>query len=86
MLPGVQHRDDVGMMELLADPDLLQKAIGAKRFGELGPEDLDRDIMPALLVAGQVDDCRSAMTNLALDLVATGKQSGKNGGRTVLGV
>ena len=42
------QRQDVRMAELGRDLDLAQEALGAEHGGELGPQDLDRDLAAML--------------------------------------
>jgi len=62
------------MVELRRQPDLLQEALGADVLGDLGAEDLDRDVPAVLEVFGQHHDRHAAPAQLAFDPVATGER------------
>jgi hypothetical protein len=50
----------MGMLQMGGDPDLLEEPLGAEHGGELGLEDLNRDLATVLAVVGEIDDraCR----------------------------
>ena len=54
--------------------DLAQEALGAERGGELGAQDLDRDLAVVPEVLGEVDRGHAARAELALDPVAVGER------------
>ena len=53
--------------------DLLHEALGAEHGGELGLEDLDRDLAIVLEVFGQIHGGHAALPERALDAVAVGQ-------------
>ncbi len=69
-LAGIEHREDVGMLEPGGEVDLAEKALGAHRGGELGVEHLDRDRPVVLEVAGEPDGGHAPAAELALERVA----------------
>ena len=72
------------MLELGDDVDLAEEPLGAQRRGELGPQDLERDLAVVLEVVGEVDGGHAALAELALDAVAAaegGTQSFQGCGR-----
>jgi len=69
-LTGVEERQDVRVLEARRRPDLGQKRGGAHDRGELGLQDLQRDLSPVPDVVGQIDRGHTALTELALDAVA----------------
>ena len=68
-LAGVEHWQDVRMLEPGGDPDLAGEAVGAERRGELGAQHLHGHAAPVLLVLRQEDDGHAALAELALDPV-----------------
>ena len=57
--------------------DLAQEALGADDGGELGAEDLDRDLAVVLQVLGEVDRGHAALADLPLDAVAVAEGGGE---------
>jgi hypothetical protein len=55
------------MLEAGGDPDFAEESVRAERGGELGPEDLDRDLTLVLEVPGQEDRRHPALTDLAVE-------------------
>ena len=66
----VVERKDVGMLEVRRRLDLCQETLGTDHGGQLGFEDLERDLAFVLEVVGQVDGGHAAFTQLALDGVS----------------
>ena len=52
-LPGVEQAREVGVVQLRDVTDLPQEAVGRDRDGELRVQDLDRDLLPALVVGAE---------------------------------
>ena len=71
--PGIEHRENVGMVQPGTEPDLLEEPGGAQRRGQVGVHDLERDRPVVLEVAGEVDGGHAAAPQLALDRVAVGE-------------
>ena len=65
------------MLERRGGLDLLDEPLGAEHGGELGLQDLDRDLAVVLEVLGQVDRGHPALAELALDPVAVGEGRGE---------
>jgi hypothetical protein len=72
-LAGVEERQDVWVDEPGRDFDFADKPIRAERCGELGAQDLDRDLTRMLEVAGEVDSRHSALAEFPLDGVTIGE-------------
>ena len=70
---GVEHAEDVGMLEPGGDLDLAGEPVGAERGGQLGAQHLDRHLAVVLQVLGEVDGGHAALAELALDAVAVGE-------------
>jgi hypothetical protein len=73
-LAGIVQRQDVGMRQLRDDLDLAREAVGTHGRGELGPEDLQRDLPIVLEVVGEVDGCHASLPDLTLDGVGVGER------------
>ena len=69
-LPGVEQREDVRMLQVGGRLDLGQEALGAHEGGQLGLQDLQRDLSFVLEVVGQVDRRHAALTEFTLNRVA----------------
>ena len=69
-IAGVEHRQDVGVVEAGGDPDLAEEPLGAEAGGQLGAHELDGDRALVPEVAGAVDRGHPALAELLLDLVA----------------
>ena len=69
-LAGIEHREDVGMLEPGGEVDLAEEALGAQGGGELGVEHLDRDRPVVPEVAGEPDGGHAPAAELALERVA----------------
>ena len=72
-LSGVVERQDVGVAEARRDLDLAEKPLRAERGGQLGPEDLYRDLAVVLEVLGKIDRCHPAAADLTPDGIAVGE-------------
>jgi hypothetical protein len=57
------------MLEIGDDPDLTEESLGTQRGGELGAEDLERDLALVAQVAGEVDGGHAALSQLTLELI-----------------
>jgi hypothetical protein len=71
--PGVEEREQVGMLQVRGGPDLAQEPLGADDGGELGAQHLDGDLAVVLEVVGEVDGGHAAGTEFALEPVAVGE-------------
>src|SRR5678815_5587471 len=65
----IRDRDDAGMAQLRGDPDLAQEAIDADGTGQLGMENLDRDLALVTEVPGEPDGRHAPAADLLLDRV-----------------
>jgi hypothetical protein len=63
----------VRVIELGGDTDLVQKPLGAECRGELGSENLHRNLAVVLEILGEVDGGHAAGAEFTLDLVAIGE-------------
>jgi hypothetical protein len=61
------------MLQLRRSLDLSQEALGAECGGEVGMEDLYRDVAVVAEVVRQVDGRHSANADLAFDAIAIGE-------------
>ncbi len=61
------------VLQVGGDPDLVEEAFGAQDGGQLGMENLDRDLALVLDIVGQVDRRHAAAAELTLDRVAVGQ-------------
>ena len=66
---GIEHWNDVGMLEPGGETDLAEEAVHADRTGELGVEHLDRHRAVESVVARQPHRCHAASAQLALNRV-----------------
>src|SRR6185437_15715282 len=69
-LAGVEHGQDVGVLEPSSKADLALESLGAEHGREVGMENLQRDWPIVAKVAGQKHRGHAAATELALDRVA----------------
>ena len=69
-LARIEQRQDVRMLEVGCRLDLGQESLGPDHRGQLGLEDLQRDLSLVFEVVGQVDRRHAALTELTLDGVA----------------
>jgi len=67
---GIEERQDVRVLETGGGLDLLDEAVATEDGGQLGLEDLDRDLAVVLQVFGEVDRGHAARADLMLDAVA----------------
>ena len=79
--PAVDEAEDMGMLERGDSLDLAQEPLGPDDGGELGAQDLDRDLAVVLQVLGQVDRGHAALAELPLDAVMLGERSLQSGCR-----
>ena len=70
---GVEHTEDVGMLEPGGDPDLPPEAVGAHGGSEVGIEQLQRDGAPRMVVR-EIHGSHSAAAQLPLDGVPSGER------------
>ena len=66
------------MSEVGRRRDLTQESLVAQRRGELGPQDLQRDLALVLEIVGQIDRGHAARAQLALEAVAVGEGGGQS--------
>jgi len=69
-LAGVEEGEDVGVLELGGGGDLLHEPLGAQDRGEVGFQDLERDLALVPEVLGEIDRGHAALAQLALQPVA----------------
>ena len=62
------------MMECRGDLDLAQEPVDAEHGGQVGLEDLERDLAVVLEVVGEVDGRHAPLAQLPLDAVAVGER------------
>jgi hypothetical protein len=74
---GVEHAEDVGVLQPGGDLDFPLEPFGAHGGGEIGPKHLDRDLAMVLEVLGEVDGGRAARAEFALEAVAVGQGRGQ---------
>ena len=67
---GIEQRQDVRMLQRRRRLDLLHEPLGAEHRGELGLEELERDLAIVLQVGAQIHRRHAALTEMALDAVA----------------
>ena len=67
---GIEHCEDVGMLEAGGQADLPLEPFGAERDRQLGVQDLEGDVAVVLEVAREVDRGHAAAPELALERVA----------------
>ena len=58
-LAGIEHAEDVGMLQPRGELDLALEPLGAERGGDLGVQDLERDGAVVAQVVGEEDDGKS---------------------------
>ena len=73
----VEQRQNVRMLQIRRGLDLGQKPLGADDGGELGAQDLDRDLAVVLQILGEVHRGHAARAELPLDAVAVGEGGGE---------
>ena len=66
----VVHGQDVGMGQVRGGLDLTQEPFGAKRFGELAIENLDRHHATVANVAREIHDGHATAPDLTVDFVS----------------
>ena len=71
---GVEHGQDVGMLEASGEADLALEPLGAGLGGEVGEQDLEGDRTVVAEIACEVDHAHAAAAELALDGVAVGER------------
>jgi hypothetical protein len=69
---GVEHAQNVGVLEPRGDPDLPAEALGAKGGAEVGIEQLEGDRVPRLIVR-EIYRGHATASQLPLDGVAAGE-------------
>ena len=79
-LARVDQPEDVRVLEIGGDLDLGQEALAAEDGGELGVEDLDRDLAAVLQVLGEIDRGHAALAQLAHEAIAVGQGRREAGG------
>jgi hypothetical protein len=72
-LVGVVERQDVRVVQPSGDLDLVQEPGGADFLGQVGPQDLDRDVTVVLEIVGEKDARHTALAQLALEAVPGGQ-------------
>ena len=73
LLPRIEQRQDVRVVELCGNRDFAEEAFGADRGGEFGAQDFHRYLAVVLEVLGEVDCSHASGAQLFLDGVAIGK-------------
>ena len=76
-LARVEQREDVRVLEVGGGLDLGQEPLGAEDGGQLGAQDLERDLAVVPHVVRQVHRGHAAGAQLALDDVAVGEGGGE---------
>ena len=74
---AVIKRKDMGMVQARRDLDFAEEAIGAERRGELGAEDLHRNLAMMLQVFREIDGGHAAHAELTQQPVAVGERGGE---------
>jgi hypothetical protein len=69
-LSRVEEREDMRVLQVGGRLDLGEESLGPHHGGELGLQDLERDLALVLEVVGEVDGRHAALAELALDTVA----------------
>ena len=72
--PGVEDRDDVGVLQPGREPDLAGEALGAQALRELGGDDLDHDLPIERRLRGDPDARHPTTAELPLDPVVAGQR------------
>ena len=80
-LTGVEHTEDVRVLQAGGDLDLPREPLGAEGGGELRAQHLQRHFAVVLQVLGEVDSGHAALSELPLDAVALGQGSLQSGYR-----
>ena len=75
--PRIEERQDVRMLQIRGGLDLGEEPLGADHGGELGPQDLERDLAIVSEVVREVDGGHAALAQLALDPVAICEAGGE---------
>jgi hypothetical protein len=57
------------VLEIGDDPDFTEESLRTQRRGELGAEDLERDLALVAQVAGEIDSGHAALSQLTLELI-----------------
>ena len=70
---GIQHGNDVGVLESPCEPDFPDESVHADRTRQLGTQNLDRDRSIVATVPGQPHGRHAAPAELALHRVPIGK-------------
>ena len=71
VLAGLVDRDDVRVVERGGDPRLaLEASAETWVLGQLGRDELERDVAVELLLVGEVDDAHAATADQPLDLAS----------------
>ena len=81
-LAGIQHGQDVRMLEAGGELDLTLEPLGAGPGGHLGQEDLEGDRAIVAEIVREIDDGHAAAAELAADGVAAGECLAKSFRRT----
>jgi hypothetical protein len=76
ILPGVEHRKDVRVVQPGGEPDLAKEPLGPESRGEFRTEDFDRDRTVVLEVASQVYRGHPATSELVLERVSPTERFG----------
>ena len=77
-LARVVQAEDVGVLQVGGDPDLAEEAVGADGGGELGPQDLDRDLAAVRAdPVARIDRGHAAFADQSLDLVSVAERGAK---------
>ena len=74
-LSGVEEREDILVLEVRGDADLGEEALDAHHRGEVGVQDLERDVSVVFEVAREIDGRHAPGADLALDDVAIGERT-----------
>ena len=74
-LTGVEHRQDVGMLQPRGEADLALEPLGAERDGQLRMEHLERDRAVVLEVVREKDGGHAPASDLALEGITTSQPS-----------
>ena len=72
-LAGVEHGEDVGMLQPRGEPHLPEEPLRAQRGGQLGVQHLERHRPVVLQVPDEIDHGHAATPELALEGVAAGE-------------
>ena len=80
-LARIEEGQDVGMLQVGRGLDLRQEALRAHDGGQLGLEDLERDLAVVLQIAGQIHEGHPALPQLSLEGVAAGQRFAETRGQ-----